>query len=93
MPVVYRPNHPLANENGMVERHLADPRYAKADPLVISDIEPFQTQDGAAITSRAALREYERRNGVRQVGTDYPGPERPPFWDKHLANERARGRR
>lgn len=38
---------------------------------VISDIAPFRTQDGAAITSRMDLREYEKRNGVRQVGNDF----------------------
>lgn len=85
MPWVYR--------NGeLVEKHLAPPRGSGKSPLVLSDIAPFKTQDGAAITSRADLREYERVNGVRQVGTDYPGPERPPFWDRHLANESARRR-
>ena len=76
----------------LIERHLAAPKLAKSDYRVISDIEPFKTQDGTAITSRADLREYERANGVRQVGTDWTGSERPPFWDQHLANERARGR-
>ena len=51
-----------------------------------------QTQDGTPITSRAALRDYERANGVRQVGTDWTGSERPAFWDRHLAREKARGR-
>lgn len=77
MPWVYR--------NGeLIEKHLAPPKYAKADPLVISDIEPFKTQDGTAITSRADLRAYEQANGVKQVGNDWTGSERPPFWDRHL---------
>lgn len=92
MPLVYRPDHPGANENGMVGRHLAEPKFAKADVLVISDIEPFTTQEGTAITSRADLRAYEQKNGVRQVGNDWTGPTRPPFWDQHLAREKARGR-
>lgn len=76
----------------LVPKHLAPPKNASKSPNIISDIEPFQTQDGVAITSRMALRDYERVNGVRQVGNDWTGSERPPFWDRHLANEKARGR-
>lgn len=76
----------------LVEKHLAPPKFAKPDFHVISDIEPFKTQDGTAITSRADLRAYEQANGVKQVGTDWTGSERPSFWDRHLANEKARGR-
>jgi hypothetical protein len=45
------------------------------------------TPDGTTITSRAALRDYERANGVRQVGTDWTGSQRPPFWDRHVARK------
>ena len=62
-------------------------------PLVISDIEPFQTQEGVVIGSRAALREYEQANGVRQVGNDWSGPERPAFWDEVLERRAQRGGR
>jgi hypothetical protein len=82
MSMVYRPDHPLANENGMVESHLAPPRSSGKSPLVISDIEPFKTQEGTPITSRKDLRAYEQANGVKQVGNDWTGSERPPFWDK-----------
>lgn len=48
---------------------------SKAAPLggfsVMSDIKPFITQDGTEITSRSALRAYEQRNGVKQVGNDF----------------------
>ncbi len=47
----------------------------------MSDIKPFVTTDGTEITSRSALREYERAHGVRQVGNDWSGPERPSFHD------------
>lgn len=51
---------------------------ARADlpcPMIISDIQPFQTAgDKVAITSRSELRAYERKNGVRQVGNDLPPP-------------------
>jgi hypothetical protein len=84
MTWVYRPDHPLANENGMVDREIAGARNDSKSPLVISDIEPFQTQDGKAITSRMDLRAYEQANGVKQVGNDWTGSERPKFWDQHL---------
>ena len=54
----------------------------RTSPHVLSDIKPFVTQDGVEITSRSSLREYERRNGVRQTGNDWTGSERPAFWDK-----------
>ena len=38
------------------------------------DIAPFVTQDKVEITSRSSLREYERRNGVKQVGNDWKPP-------------------
>ena len=69
----------------LVEKHLAPPREsASKSPNIISDIEPFQTQDGQPITSRKDLRAYEQANGVKQVGNDWTGSERPAFWDKHL---------
>ena len=77
---------PYVMRNGvLVDKRSPPPRSAGRSAHVISDIAPFTTQDGTAITSRAALRDYERANGVRQVGTDWAGSERPKFWDRHLA--------
>jgi len=76
----------------LVEKHLAPPMTAGRSAHIISDIEPFQTQDGVAITSRADLRAYEQANGVRQVGTDWTGSQRPAWWGEHRAREKARGR-
>ena len=45
----------------------------KSGIVMIKDIKPFRTQDGVEITSRRALREYEKRNNVRQIGNDWPG--------------------
>jgi hypothetical protein len=72
----------------LVEKHLAPPLATGHSANVLSDIAAFQTQDGTPITSRAALRDYERANGVRQVGNDWTGSERPAFWDRHLAREK-----
>lgn len=38
---------------------------------ILPDIKDFQTVDGVHITSRSALREYERRTGLEQCGEDY----------------------
>lgn len=82
----------VLRNGALVDKRSAPPRRAGRSPHVISDLAPFTTQDGTAITSRAALRDYERANGLRQVGSDWTGSERPPFWDRHLARERAKGR-
>ena len=78
----------VIRDGQLVEKHLARPKGSSKSPHVISDIEPFQTQDKVAITSRAALREYERVNGVRQVGNDWTGSEKPSFWDSHVERRR-----
>ncbi len=50
---------------------------SQAEPLrcasfnVLPDIAPFTTQDGTAITSRSHLRDYEQKNGVKQIGNDF----------------------
>ncbi|MBX9772933.1 MAG: hypothetical protein K2Y71_00865 [Xanthobacteraceae bacterium] len=82
----------VMRNSALVDKRSVPPRGAGRSPHVISDIAPFTTQDGTAITSRAALRDYERANGVRQVGTDWTGSERPKFWERRLAGERTGGR-
>jgi hypothetical protein len=82
----------VIRDGQLIEKHLAPPRGSSKSAHIISDIEPFQTQDGVAITSRKDLRAYEQANGVKQVGSDWTGSERPKFWDDHRARERARGR-
>ena len=49
---------------------------------VLGDIEPFVAPGGEYITSRSGLRAYERKHGVRQLGNDWPGSERPKIWDR-----------
>lgn len=55
----------------LVPKDQAAPLPSKGYFGVIPDIQPFTTQEGAPITSRRALREYEQANGVRQVGNDF----------------------
>lgn len=49
---------------------------------VLSDLEPFEAPGGEWITSRSGLRAYERKHGVRQLGNDWPGSEKPSIWDQ-----------
>jgi hypothetical protein len=37
-------------------------------------------QDGTEISSRSALRAYEQKNGVKQVGNDWSGSSKPSWW-------------
>ena len=44
---------------------------------VMSDIEEFVSPvDKSVIGSRSALRNHERRHGIRQIGNDWSGSER-----------------
>lgn len=72
----------------LVPKRNARPRHSTRSHNIISDIQPFVTQEGEHISSRKALREYEQRNGVRQVGNDWTGPQRPPFWDRFEENRK-----
>ena len=58
----------------LVPKSQAAPRPNDAGPFFLPDIQPFVTQDGTEISSRSALRAYEIRNGVKQVGNDLAPP-------------------
>ena len=58
----------------LVPKSEARPLASVSATFVMPDITPFVTQDKVEITSRSALREYERRNGVKQIGNDIKPP-------------------
>lgn len=87
----YRKRYIVTDDGRFVEKHIA--QAERAGITIIPDITPFQTQEGEAITSRAALREYERKNGVRQVGNDWTGSEKPAWWDSTIKNLNEREQR
>lgn len=74
MPWVYRPDHPLANSNGMVDQKIAGPKnHANPATYVISDTLPGHLKHpctGAMIDSKAKFREHTRASGCVEVGTD-----------------------
>lgn len=63
----------VMRDGQLIEKDKAPPKSGvlRINHGVVSDIAPFQTQDGKHIGSRSDLRAYEHANGVRQVGNDY----------------------
>ena len=71
--MVYRPDHPLANENGMVDLSLAGPTNSSSGAVyVISDeMDPTRHMaDGNYYTSKAKFREATRAAGCVEVGNE-----------------------
>jgi hypothetical protein len=84
---IYRPGHPEADEFNFVRADLVGTteKHGTA-PNVISDVEPFVSPvDKTVITSRSQIREHEKKHGVRQIGNDWTGRERPQWWDRRKA--------
>lgn len=50
---------------------------------VISDSDGFVSPiDGSYVEGRTAIREHEKKHGVRQCGNDYTSSEKPEWWDR-----------
>lgn len=64
----------VLRDGELIPKSQARPLASAPSTFVMPDISPFVTQDKVEITSRSALREYERRNGVKQVGNDWKPP-------------------
>lgn len=80
MSFVYRPGHPLANDNGMVAKHLVAERADEA-PRVISDtleqpLEHHGYSDGRRTDSKATFRRWTREAGLVEKGNDRAATER-----------------
>lgn len=70
---VYRPDHPSANSNGMVDVFIAGSKFDRdAAPSVISDImEPLRHMaNGHIYDSKAKFREVTKAYGCVEVGTE-----------------------
>jgi hypothetical protein len=74
MGLVYRPDHPKANKNGMVPFELAGPKHGggRAGFYVIQDeMSPTRHMaDGKTYTSKHKFREATRAAGCVEVGTE-----------------------
>jgi hypothetical protein len=75
MTLVYKPGHPQANKNGMVDKSLVYEHLIKgAAAYVISDtIDPTRHMcDGRYYDSKAKFREVTRAHGCIEVGNEAP---------------------
>ena len=71
--LVYRPNHPSADEFGMVDITIAGPKHASEHAThVISDtMEPTRHMaDGKMYTSKAKFRQATKASGCIEVGSE-----------------------
>lgn len=84
MTMVYRPDHPYANDNGMVDFGIAGPKYTIGQPAtnVISDImEPTRHMcDGKYYDSKAQFREVTKAHGCIEVGNEQNTLLKPRKW-------------
>lgn len=72
MSWVYRPNHPKANENGMVERSELGFSPKNSAPYVISDtMEPTKHMaSGRVLDSKAKFRSETKAAGCVELGNE-----------------------
>ena len=72
MALIYRPDHPDANENGLVERALVDPEHQPLGLYVISDtMNPLRHMaTGKMHDSKAAFRADTKASGCQELGND-----------------------
>jgi len=78
MGYVYRPDHPMSNENGMIDRSLDYRVEAGVAPNVISDIMPETRHmaTGRFHTSKSEFRKDTRASNCIEYGND-PALTRP----------------
>jgi hypothetical protein len=72
MSWVYRPDHPLSNENGMIERSQLYEYEPGAAPYVITDeMEPLRHMaDNRMFTSKAKFRANTKAHGCYEIGNE-----------------------
>lgn len=71
MSLVYRPNHPSCNDNGMIDRSLLEYERSEA-PYVISDTMELTRHmgDGKYYSSKAEFRAVTKALGCLEVGNE-----------------------
>ncbi len=73
MGLVYRPNHPQANENGLVDASIAGERGGRRSATYVISDEMSPTRhmaDGKTYTSKAKFRQATRDHGCIEVGNE-----------------------
>lgn len=78
MSLVYRPDHPAANSNGMVEKHIAGEKPTELKRLrgVIQDTMPltWHPSDGKHYDSKSKFRAVTKAHGALEVGNESVTP-------------------
>jgi len=87
MRLLYRPNHPHCNENGLVDASLVYDTPTGAAPFVISDTmdSTKHMADGQYYDSKSEFRKATKAYGCIEVGNDaqaLPKPRKPVTLDK-----------
>lgn len=70
---VYRPDHPEADENGMVPKRLASPIMSNgvAHHVISDTMDPLQSMaDGKVYDSKSMMRAAYRAHGYEECGND-----------------------
>lgn len=72
MRFIYRPNHPMADQNGLVDANMAYPIHEGIGLHVISDIMPPTRHPvtGQLMDSKSEFRKVTKVNGCIEVGDD-----------------------
>lgn len=73
MSYVYRPNHPEADQFGMVDASIAGPKYASdaATYVITDEMSPTKHMaDGRMYTSKAKFRQATKMAGCIEVGNE-----------------------
>lgn len=73
MGLVYRPDHPQANENGMIDRQLAFAHidHGEAAYVISDEMSPTRHMvDGRFYTSKAKFRAATKAHGCIEVGNE-----------------------
>ena len=79
MPWIYRPNHPKANSNGLIDRAEAGYSAKNSAPYVISDaMDPIKHMgSGRIMDSKAKFRAETRATGCVEIGNERIKPRAP----------------
>jgi len=91
MAWIYRPNHPSANENGMVERHLVHEDRPWSVSVISDTMEPTKHHGtGKVISSKRAFSAETRAAGMIELGNEPIRARKPVQLDRGQRREAIR---
>jgi len=79
--LIYRPDHPAANERGMVAKHLVYGGGSDAPHIIRDTMDPLQHPcTGEFIDSKSQFRRITKAHGCIELGNEQPQPRQT--WDR-----------